>query len=101
MSTTATTPATHPTWTALTDRVIEASRLGSCAAVLYWDQQTKMPPEGIEPRGRQLALLARMTHELATSDEVGDLLSECVVRLEAFQQSCCRHTPYRELGDPV
>ena len=77
MSTTATTPATHPTWTALTDRVIEASRLGSCAAVLHWDQETKMPPEGIEPRGRQLALLARMTHELATSDEVGDLLSEC------------------------
>ena len=77
MSTTATTCATQPTWKSLIEKVTEASTLGSCCAVLHWDQETKMPPEGIEPRGRQLALLAGLTHEKVTSKEVGDLLAEC------------------------
>ncbi|MBT7352075.1 MAG: hypothetical protein HN811_06405, partial [Phycisphaerae bacterium] len=67
MSTTSTTSATHPKWQELTERALEASTLGSCASVLHWDQETKMPPEGIEPRGRQMALIARLTHELGTS----------------------------------
>ncbi|MDP6987804.1 MAG: carboxypeptidase M32 [Phycisphaerales bacterium] len=77
MNTTSTATTAHPTWKSLTDRVIEVSTLGSCAAVLHWDQETKMPPEGIEPRGKQLAVLARLAHEMATSEEVGDLLSAC------------------------
>ncbi|MDG2477686.1 MAG: carboxypeptidase M32 [Phycisphaerales bacterium] len=77
MSTTSTTSATHPKWQELTERALEASTLGSCASVLHWDQETKMPPEGIEPRGRQMALIARLTHELGTSQEVGDLLAAC------------------------
>ncbi len=77
MSTTATTCATQPTWKSLIEKVTEASTLGSCCLVLHWDQETKMPPEGIEPRGRQLALLAGLTHEKVTSKEVGDLLAEC------------------------
>ena len=76
-STTTTDTQTSPAWTSLVEQVLEASTLGSCAAVLHWDQETKMPPEGIEPRGKQLALLARMAHEKSTSKEVGDLLSEC------------------------
>lgn len=77
MPTTAPSTTAHPTWKSLTDEVVKASTLGSCAAVLHWDQETKMPPEGIEPRGKQLALLATLAHEQATSQEVGDLLAEC------------------------
>ncbi|MFZ1683627.1 MAG: carboxypeptidase M32, partial [Candidatus Zixiibacteriota bacterium] len=41
----------------------EISLLGSCAALLGWDQRVYMPPKGNEHRGNQLALLAGMTHE--------------------------------------
>jgi carboxypeptidase Taq len=54
----------------------EASLLRSCAEVLGWDEQTYMPLAGSPLRGEQMALLARMAHELATSPVIGDLLSQ-------------------------
>lgn len=49
--------------------------LGSCSAVLGWDQQTYMPPAGAEFRGEQLALLAGLTHQKATDPRIGELLA--------------------------
>jgi carboxypeptidase Taq len=57
-------------------RVKEASLLRSCADVLGWDEQTYMPPAGSALRGDQMGLLARMTHEMATSPIVGELLNQ-------------------------
>jgi len=57
-------------------RVKEASLLRSCADVLGWDEQTYMPLAGSALRGEQMALLARMTHEMATSPIIGDLLAQ-------------------------
>src|SRR5205085_2850157 len=51
--------------------------LQSCGAVLGWDQQTYMPTAGAGLRGDQLALLARLTHERATSPRLGELLAVC------------------------
>jgi carboxypeptidase Taq len=56
-------------------QVKEASLLRSCADVLGWDEQTYMPPEGANLRGEQMALLARMTHEMTTAPIVGELLA--------------------------
>jgi len=71
------TATEQTTWTDLVERVQEAGLLHASASVLHWDQETKMPPEGIEPRGAQLAVLARLAHEQFTSDEVGELLAAC------------------------
>lgn len=54
----------------------EIALLGSCASVLGWDEQTYMPPGGAEHRANQLALLAGMVHERATSPRLGTLISE-------------------------
>ena len=53
----------------------ETAVLGSCSAVLGWDQQTYMPPAGTAFRGEQLALLAGLTHAKATDPVIGELLS--------------------------
>jgi carboxypeptidase Taq len=54
----------------------EVSDLHAAAAVLHWDQTTYMPPGGAEARARQLATLARIAHEKATSPRLGQLLDE-------------------------
>ena len=48
--------------------------LKSAAAVLRWDLETQMPPGGAEGRALQLATLARVAHELLTSDATRRLL---------------------------
>lgn len=53
----------------------EYSLLGSCANVLGWDERTYMPRKGSAYRAEQMALLARMTHELLTAPEIGRLLA--------------------------
>jgi carboxypeptidase Taq len=56
-------------------RARERSLLGSCSAVLSWDEQTYMPKGGAAHRGAQMALLAGLYHERATDPYVGELLS--------------------------
>src|SRR5262245_36594806 len=65
----------HP-YENLIRRVKEYSLLGSCASVLGWDERTYMPRRGSAHRAEQMALLARMTHEMLTSPEIGRLLTE-------------------------
>jgi carboxypeptidase Taq len=57
-------------------RVKDAGMLGSCASVLDWDEQTYMPRRGSALRGEQMALLARLRHEMVTAPEIGRLLGE-------------------------
>ncbi|QDU78821.1 Thermostable carboxypeptidase 1 [Polystyrenella longa] len=69
------------------DRMVELLRekavLNSCGSLLGWDEQTYMPPAGGEHRANQLALLAGLTHERATTPELGGLLGE----LKEFEES--------------
>lgn len=53
----------------------EANTLGSCAAVLGWDERTFMPRNGSAHRAEQLALLARLIHERITDPRIGDLIA--------------------------
>src|SRR5437773_6302172 len=57
-------------------RIKEYSLLGSCASMLAWDERTYMPRKGSAHRAEQMALLARMTHEMLTAPEIGRLLGE-------------------------
>jgi carboxypeptidase Taq len=54
----------------------ELSLLGSCGSVLDWDERTYMPRQGSAHRAEQIALIARLTHEMLTAPAIGQLLSE-------------------------
>lgn len=55
-------------------RLHEIEDLNLAAALLRWDQQTYMPSRGAAARGRQTALLSRLSHERLTDPALGRLL---------------------------
>ena len=57
-------------------RVREEALLTSCEALLEWDEETYMPPGGVENRSEQLALLAGLLHERGTDPRLGELLAK-------------------------
>ena len=70
-------------------RVREEALLTSCEALLEWDEETYMPPGGVENRSEQLALLAGLLHERGTDPRIGELLSE----LEGSELLADRRSP--------
>ncbi|GAB4147464.1 MAG: carboxypeptidase M32 [Candidatus Promineifilaceae bacterium] len=60
----------------LKNRLQEVGDLGLVGAVLSWDQATYMPPGGAPARGRQLALLGRLSQEKLTDPAVRRLLDD-------------------------
>lgn len=54
----------------------EIKILEGTVALLSWDQETYMPPKGIETRSKQSALIQKIIHEKKTSDGVGNLLKD-------------------------
>jgi carboxypeptidase Taq len=60
----------------LLHRVREAGLLDSCASILAWDERTYMPRKGSAHRAEQIALLARLTHEMGTAPQIGELLTQ-------------------------
>jgi carboxypeptidase Taq len=66
----------HQAYEELLRRVKEYSLLASCGAVLGWDERTYMPRRGSAHRAEQMALLARLTHEMLTAPEMGELLAQ-------------------------
>ncbi len=48
-----------------------ATRLSRIKAVLEWDQETNLPPEGVLERSEQLALLEGLIYEAKTSPHLG------------------------------
>ena len=60
----------------LKSKIRDIIDLSSVASVLGWDQNTYMPPGGAETRGNQMAIISRIIHEWATSEEMGHLLEE-------------------------
>ncbi|MCS7167784.1 MAG: carboxypeptidase M32 [Gemmatales bacterium] len=64
----------------------ERALLTSSAALLAWDERTCMPRGGASYRAEQLALLARLAHEMLTDPITGELLAEAS-ELPAAQQA--------------
>jgi carboxypeptidase Taq len=56
-------------------RCKETNTLSTCAGVLGWDERTYMPRGGSAHRGEQMALLARLTHEMSTAPIIGEQLA--------------------------
>jgi carboxypeptidase Taq len=53
----------------------EQAMLGSCSALLGWDEQTYMPRGGAEHRGAVIGYLAGLHHEKATDPRIADWLA--------------------------
>jgi carboxypeptidase Taq len=60
----------------LKEKLLEIQDLGLINAVLGWDQATYMPSGGAPARGRQLAMIGKMTQEKAIDPEIGKLLDQ-------------------------
>lgn len=58
----------------------KAADINNASAVLGWDQEVYMPAKGAALRGRQLATLASMAHEVITSDSYGEIINELASR---------------------
>jgi carboxypeptidase Taq len=52
----------------------ESVALTQALGLLSWDRETYMPEGAAEARGQQLGVLAKIQHEMFTSEEVGTLL---------------------------
>lgn len=61
---------------ALRQRLETVHNLNMSQAVLNWDRETAMPPKGDGARARQLATLARLSHEIFTAEETARLLED-------------------------
>lgn len=72
-----TLPTEPKPYVELIHQVREASLLGGTADLLGWDREVMMPDGGLEYRSKQLAQLARLQHEIFTSQQVGELLAQC------------------------
>src|SRR4051794_24833183 len=68
--------STRTAYQQLIDTWREASLLGSCGAVLGWDERTFMPPAAAPHRAKQIALLAKLGHGMVTAPRVVELLEE-------------------------
>ena len=58
----------------LKTRLAEISDLGHIQAVLHWDMEVYMPPNGMSARALQLATLESIAHEKQVDDRLGELL---------------------------
>lgn len=63
-------------YTVYQDTLQKAADLQYASAVLGWDQEVYMPPKGFPYRGRQLATMASLAHEMVTSEQYGAVLHE-------------------------
>jgi carboxypeptidase Taq len=59
---------------ALKSRLADVHNLRMAAGLLDWDQQTYMPPGGIQARADQKATLGKLAHALFTDPDTGRLL---------------------------
>jgi carboxypeptidase Taq len=66
--------AAPPELAALHERAAIIADLGHVHALLFWDQNTMMPPDGAHARGDHSATLERVTHERLTDPELGRVL---------------------------
>ncbi len=60
----------------LVHRYREARLLESIGSLIGWDERTYMPPKGSAHRAEQMALVAKMTHEMLTAPALGELIAK-------------------------
>ncbi len=59
----------------LLSKTKDAVVLSTAEGIIHWDMETYMPPNAVEQRSQQLALMSRIHHKLGTDPEIGKLLN--------------------------
>ncbi len=67
--------ATESAYSRLLSKNKDLMVLSTAQGIIHWDMETYMPPNAVEQRSQQLALLSRLHHQLATDPEIGTLLN--------------------------
>ena len=67
---------TNSLYTQYKTRLQKIADIKYAAAVLEWDQETYLPKNGNDTRGRQIATLNELAHEKFTKEAIGNLLKE-------------------------
>lgn len=62
--------------------VKESNLLSSIEALLDWDTETYMPPNGLSARAEELSLVAALAHQRRTDPRVGELLGKLVGKVD-------------------
>jgi carboxypeptidase Taq len=70
--------------TQLKAKLAELSDWNAINSLLNWDQSSVMPVGGGEGRGRQMALMSKLTHEKMTDPEIGHLLEKLQKQAEQW-----------------
>lgn len=60
----------------LLNKTKELIILQTIESIIHWDMETMMPPNAVEQRSHQLALLSRMEHKMSISPDIGRLVNE-------------------------
>lgn len=66
----------------LLEKIYEINDLNKALSVLSWDREVNMPAAGITGRVQQMTTLSRFTHELATTDELGELIEAAAAEID-------------------
>lgn len=72
----------HPSYQRMAEIVQTAADLGAALALLGWDQRVNMPPAAAAERAMQRGTLARLIHEMITSDEFFSLVNELAAEVD-------------------
>ncbi|WP_158058091.1 carboxypeptidase M32 [Halorussus halophilus] len=76
MASEAATDEASETYSAFLQKVKRLSNVSNAGMVLGWDQEVMMPEGGTPARSQQRSALSTLSHELLTSDEMGEMLDE-------------------------
>ena len=82
----------------LKTRLREIYDIDMMQALLGWDQSTYMPRGGAEARGRQLALLARLSTERSVDKKLGKLLDDLQPYTDSLPYDSDDASLIREIG---
>jgi len=60
------------------------TKLLNTIELLYWDQETKMPKNGVENRAEQIAYLSEILHEKSTEEKLGKIIDNLMIEDDKY-----------------
>ena len=69
---------TQPLYESYVSKMRKIADVKNAMAVLQWDEETYLPPQGASMRGQQMATLSEISHELFVDEKLGNILNELI-----------------------
>jgi carboxypeptidase Taq len=92
----------HTKFLQLKNILVELTHFSSATALLHWDMETYMPPQGSAMRGTTIALMSALVHDKFTSPEFEALITELETARHAGllgeEESCVVREVWRDFS---